>query len=141
MKSALVLFAHGAREAAWAEPFRTIRDTVALSRPDLTVTLAFLELMTPPLGECIAELAATAHQRITIAPLFLGMGGHLKRDLPQLLTTIRKQHPALEIVALPPIGEVQSLLEAIAVWLVNGVPCQDVSNRQDAMAPRAPDRK
>jgi sirohydrochlorin cobaltochelatase len=121
MKSALVLFAHGARDDSWAAPFRTIRDTLSLSRPDLTVRLAFLELMKPPLGQCIAELAATDHRRITVAPLFIGMGGHLRRDLPQLLTTIRDQHPALEIVALPPIGEVQPVLDAISQWLVNGV--------------------
>ena len=47
---------------------------MALSRPDLTVNVAFLELMAPPREECIAELAATAHQRITVRPAVLGMG-------------------------------------------------------------------
>ena len=126
MKSALVLFAHGAREPAWATPFRAIRDKVARSRPDLTVELAFLELMTPPLEECIARLAAGGHSRITVAPLFLGMGGHLKRDLPQLVDGVRERHPALEIVTLPPIGEAEALLEAIAGWLVNDTPRQGV---------------
>ena len=126
MKAALVLFAHGAREAAWAAPFRAIRDKVARSRPDLTVELAFLELMTPALEECIARLAAGGHDRVTVAPLFLGMGGHLKHDLPRLLEGARARHPALEIVALPPIGEADALLEAIARWLVNDTPRQDV---------------
>lgn len=126
MKAALVLFAHGAREAAWAAPFRAIRDKVAAARPDLTVELAFLELMTPALEECIAQLAAGGHRRVTVAPLFLGMGGHLKRDLPQLLDGVRRHHPALEIVTLPPIGEAEALLDAIAGWLVNDAPRQDV---------------
>lgn len=122
MKSALVLFAHGAREPGWAAPFVAVRDKVTAARPDLTVTLAFLELMKPSLEECIASLAASAHQRITVAPLFLGMGGHLKRDLPRVLNGIREQHAALEIVTLPPIGEMESLHDAIAGLLVNGVP-------------------
>ena len=126
MKAALVLFAHGAREAAWAAPFRAIRDKVALSRPDLTVELAYLELMTPALEECIARLAAGGHDRVTVAPLFLGMGGHLKRDLPQLVDGVRRRHPALEIVTLPAIGESDALVDAIARWLVNGAPRQDV---------------
>ena len=126
MKAALVLFAHGAREAAWAAPFRAIRDKVAAARSDLTVELAFLELMTPSLGDCIARLAAGGHGRITVAPLFLGMGGHLKRDLPQLLDGVRQRHPTLEIVTLPPIGEAEALLDVIAGWLVNDAPRHNV---------------
>src|SRR6186713_3590009 len=83
--SALILFAHGAREPGWAEPFRTMRDKVAASRPDLSVELAFLELMSPALGDCVDGLAAAGHERVTVAPLFLAMGGHLKEDLPRLL--------------------------------------------------------
>lgn len=121
-KAALVLFAHGAREAGWAKPFHAIRDKVAKSRPDLTVELAFLELMAPSLEECIARLAASGHRRITVAPLFLGMGGHLRRDLPRLLDGIRRQQPALEIATLPPIGEMEPLLDAVAGLLVNDAP-------------------
>ena len=83
MKSALILFAHGAREAGWAEPFQGVRDRVAASRPDLSVEVAFLELMSPALGECVDRLVAAGHERIAIAPLFLAVGGHLKRDLPR----------------------------------------------------------
>lgn len=122
MKSALVLFAHGARDPEWAVPFLAIQEKVAAARPDLTVKLAFIELMAPPLDECIAGLAESGHRRITIAPLFLGMGGHLKRDLPQLLDAIRRRHPALELLTLPPIGETAALIGAIAGELVNAAP-------------------
>ncbi|MBI1965103.1 MAG: CbiX/SirB N-terminal domain-containing protein [Betaproteobacteria bacterium] len=122
MKSALVLFAHGARDAGWAEPFRAIRSAVAKRRPDLTVELAFLELMQPVLGDCVAQLVHDRHQRITIAPLFLAQGGHLKQDLPKLLKGLIASHPAVEIKVLAPIGEVTELLDAIADWLVNSAP-------------------
>ena len=122
MKSALVLFAHGAREPEWAEPFRAVRDRVAASRPDLTVELAFLELMAPGLGDCVDALAGGGHDRITIAPLFLAMGGHLRHDLPRLLDEIRGRHRALQITMLPPIGEVDALRDAMAGWLVNAAP-------------------
>jgi sirohydrochlorin cobaltochelatase len=120
--SALVLFAHGARDAQWSEPFRAIRQAVAKARPDLTVELAFLELMQPPLGDCIAQLAGSGHRRITVAPLFLAQGGHLKRDLPRLLRDLGAKHPAAKIDVLPPIGEVTELLNAISDWLVNSAP-------------------
>jgi len=122
MKTALVLFAHGAREAEWALPFGAIREKVASSRADLTVELAFLELMKPELEACISRLAASGHRRVTIAPLFLALGGHLRRDLPQLIDGIRDRYGFLDIVVLPPIGEVQTLVEAIAGWLVNAAP-------------------
>jgi sirohydrochlorin cobaltochelatase len=120
--SALVLFAHGARDAQWSDPFRAIRQAVIAARPDLTVELAFLEQMQPPLDDCIAQLVESGHNRITVAPLFLAQGGHLKKDLPRLLRDLVAMHPAAKIDVLPPIGEVTELLNAISEWLVNSAP-------------------
>ena len=121
-KSALVLFAHGARDAQWSEPFRAMQKAVAGRRPGLAVELAFLEIMQPSLGDCVARLASDGHQRIVIAPLFLALGGHLKKDLPRLLKDLGAKHPAADISVLPPIGEVTELLNAISEWLVNSAP-------------------
>jgi sirohydrochlorin cobaltochelatase len=120
--SALVLFAHGARDAQWSEPFRAIRQAVAKRRPDLTVELAFLELMQPPLEDCVEGLVEDGHTRITVAPLFLAQGGHLKKDLPRLLKEVTARHPDTDIEVLAPIGEVTELLNAISEWLVNSTP-------------------
>jgi len=122
MKSALVLFAHGARDGQWSEPFRAIRQMVAEQRPDLTVELAFLELMRPALDDCVAELARTGHASIIIAPLFLAQGGHLKKDLPRLVEGYSTRYPSIQITVLPAIGEVAGLLNAISNWLVNSAP-------------------
>src|SRR5688572_8364586 len=91
VKSALVLFAHGARDEQWADPFRALRKTVSGRRPDLTVELAFLEIMRPALDDCVSQLAASGHRRITVAPLFLAQGGHLKNDLPRLLKALESK--------------------------------------------------
>ena len=122
MKSALVLFAHGARDAQWSEPFRAVRQAVATRRPDLTVELAFLEIMQPALADCVERLVTAGHTRITVAPLFLAQGGHLKKDLPRLLKDLSTRHAAAEITVLPPIGEVTELLDAISTWLVDSAP-------------------
>lgn len=121
-KSALVLFAHGARDSQWSEPFRALQREVSNRRPDLTVELAFLELMEPQLGDCIARLAGGGCKRITIAPLFLAQGGHLKKDLPRLLKDLGAKYPAADISVLPPIGEVTELLNAMAGWLADSAP-------------------
>ena len=120
--SALVLFAHGARDPQWGEPFEAIRQSVAIRRRDLTVEVAFLELMQPDLAECVAKLVHRGHGTITIAPLFLAQGGHLKQDFPRLVTELGARYPGVRISVLPAIGEVPELLEAIAQWLVAETP-------------------
>lgn len=120
--SGLVLFAHGARDPEWAEPFRAIAARVAATRPDLSVKLAFLEFQEPALADAIAGLVADVHRSIRIAPLFMAQGGHLKNDVPKLLDDIRARHPALQLELLPAIGDVAELREAIAGWLISSVP-------------------
>jgi sirohydrochlorin cobaltochelatase len=120
-RAALVLFAHGARDPEWSIPFRNVQRRVAARCPALTVELAFLELMPPALGEVLERLAAAGHARITIAPLFMAQGGHLRQDLPQLLAELRRRHPAIVLDLLPPVGEAEAVLDAISDWLVNTV--------------------
>jgi sirohydrochlorin cobaltochelatase len=57
------------------------------------------------------------HWQITVAPLFMAQGGHLKQDLPKILDAIRAEHRGAEIALLPAIGDVEPILDAIADWL------------------------
>ena len=116
--SALVLFAHGSRDPSWSEPFRVLERKVAEKRPGLAVELAFLEIMQPALPEVVERLAATC-SRITIAPLFMGKGAHVRRDLAELLDACRKRHPDAQITMLPALGEAEPVLDAIGDWLVS----------------------
>jgi sirohydrochlorin cobaltochelatase len=117
-KEAIILFAHGARDPAWAQPFRKIQRTISARQPGIAVELAFLEIMEPPLDKAVAKLVASGRRRITVAPLFMAQGGHLKRDLPKILDAIRGEHPGVEIVLLPAIGDVDAILDAISGWLM-----------------------
>ena len=49
MSNGLILFAHGARDPRWAEPFEAIAAAVRARAPSVDVRLAFLELMAPDL--------------------------------------------------------------------------------------------
>lgn len=119
---ALVLFAHGARDPRWAEPFQRIQSVIRARRPGTIVELAFLELMQPALAEAIDRLVADGHRDITIAPLFMAQGGHLRDDLPKLLDSIRVRHAGVEFKLLPAVGDVDAILNAIADWLVAALP-------------------
>jgi sirohydrochlorin cobaltochelatase len=115
---ALVLFAHGARAAGWAAPFERLRALAAARLPDCSVSLAFLELMTPSLADEVATLAANGVAQVTVVPVFLGQGGHLRRDLPELVERLRAAHPGLSIEVAGPVGEDPGVLAAMADYCV-----------------------
>ena len=114
----IVLFAHGARDPEWARPFEAIRESVRKQRPEYPIVLAFLELMSPTLEEAIATLAGEGASAITVFPLFMAQGGHLKQDLPRILDEIRGSHPHVPISLEPAIGDVPAIREAIAGWIL-----------------------
>jgi sirohydrochlorin cobaltochelatase len=116
---AIVLFAHGSREPEWARPFERLRGLVARQIGGESVELAFLEHMPPSLEEAVARLHARGARHITVLPLFLGAGGHLKRDLPRLLDQLRSAHRDLSLGATPALGEIDPVLESVARWIVN----------------------
>ena len=118
MTRAIVLFAHGARDARWAEPFEAVAARVRAAAPDCTVALAFLELMAPTLTEAAAALVVAGATRIDVVPLFLGTGGHLRRDLPPLVEALRGAHPAVEIRLHAAIGEHPRVVDAMAAAAV-----------------------
>lgn len=117
MSSAIVLFAHGARDPEWAQPFHKIRAHLQQSLPGTPVLLAFLEYMQPTLPDAVAQLAAKGTGTITLVPMFLARGGHLKQDLPELLAQIRRQYPQLNLHVSPAIGEVDAILHGLSDWV------------------------
>ena len=121
MTTALVLFAHGARDPRWAEPFARLRQKVAALRPDAPVTLAFLELMTPDLPTACAAMVAQGAVRIRIVPIFLGQGGHVRQDLPALAAQVQALHPAVSIELATAIGDDDAVLDRIAAVCVGGL--------------------
>lgn len=119
--SALILFAHGARDPRWAAPFNRLRDIVQASRPDIAVAVAFLELMPPSLPDVASDMVAKGCDDMTIVPVFLGQGGHVLRDLPELITQLRASHPSIQIGVAQAVGENPDVLNAIAAYCLNSM--------------------
>ena len=114
----IVLFAHGARDPNWAAPFYRIRSHLLARAPGTPVEIAFLEHMTPDLTRAIGSLADQGVERITLVPLFMGRGGHLQHDLPQLVAQALSAHPGVLVRTTLALGEVDGLLDAIAGWIL-----------------------
>ncbi|TKC83008.1 cobalamin biosynthesis protein CbiX [Trinickia terrae] len=116
----IILFGHGARDPRWAEPFQRLADKLRAARGATAgpVSLAFLELMTPNLPAAVAEQAASGCTRITVVPVFFGQGGHVRRDLPNVIDVCRAAHPGVEIRCAVAAGEDDAVLDAVVQYCV-----------------------
>ncbi len=117
-KDALVLFAHGARDPRWAQPFQKLQAIASGRLPDVHVALAFLELMEPRLQAVVGQLAEQGCTRIRVVPVFLGQGGHVLRDLPPMINELRAAHPQLQLDVADAVGESPAVLDAIAEYCI-----------------------
>jgi len=115
---ALVLFAHGARDARWAQPFQKLQAIASAQRPLVRVELAFLELMEPRLPDLVAQLVGEGYLQISLVPIFLGQGGHILRDLPLLIEELKASHPELVLDVSQAVGESPAVLDAIAQYCI-----------------------
>lgn len=109
----ILLFAHGARDPNWARPFEAVRERVRLAAPEAEVELAFLEFMQPDLQQAGARLAAQC-RLVTVVPLFLGAGGHVRKDVPALLERLSAAHPATTFRLAGAAGEHPLVIQALA---------------------------
>lgn len=114
MKRGLLLFAHGARDPNWALPFEAVVERIRGSAPEVAVALAYLDFMTPGIVEAGDSLAAAGCTRVDVVPLFLGAGGHVRKDLPLLVEHLRQAHPAVQWLLRRTVGEDEAVIAAMA---------------------------
>ena len=111
---AVLLFAHGARDPAWAAPFHALRDALLRAQPERRVEIAYLELMSPSLPDMVAQLAGQGYVEIVVVPVFLGRGGHLRRDCPVLMEQAQALAPRVSLRATPAVGELPAVIAAMS---------------------------
>ena len=110
----LLLFAHGARDPMWARPFEAVARACRAQRGDDRVQLAFLEFMSPGMVAAGRQLAAAGCQAVDVVPLFLGAGGHVRKDIPVLLAELQAAHPDVRWALRPAVGEADAVVQAMA---------------------------
>ena len=114
MKRGLLLFAHGARDPGWALPFEDVADRIRRAAPGVPVELCYLEFMQPGLAEGGHRLAALGCERVDVVPLFLGAGGHVRKDLPALVRDLEDAYPLVQWRLHPAVGELEPVIAAMA---------------------------
>ena len=121
---ALILLAHGARDARWREPFDQVCSIVRRHIADGVVKtygaveISFLEHMSPSFMIAAQSLYAAGYRRIVVAPLFLGVGGHVRSDVPKLIERVQLDCPAIDIQVKPPMAQSHEVLSALVAYSV-----------------------
>ena len=115
---AVILFAHGARDALWARPLHALKAELERIRPQACVRIAFLELQRPSLPEALDELARCGARSIDIAPIFWSQGGHIATDLPPLIEQHMRDHPGSTVRVLPVLADLPGMHEFLALAIL-----------------------
>jgi sirohydrochlorin cobaltochelatase len=113
-RKAVILFAHGARDARWSLTLGELAQRVRARTPDAHVAQAFLEFQPPTLEETIREVLHAGCTQIDIVPVFWASGGHIAYDVPPLLANLRTRYPMIELRLLPVLSELPGMLDFIA---------------------------
>ena len=117
MSTGILLFAHGARDPNWARPLERLKRMLGERMPEAMIEAAFLEHMTPTLEDAASVLVARGATELSVVPVFIANGGHLREDLPRRVEALEAKHPDVPVRIAPPIGEVDTILSAITGWI------------------------
>ena len=110
----IILFAHGSRDPLWRLPIEAVADQIRQMSPGTEVMCAYLELTEPDLPLTVQIMSQRGVSKISVLPMFLGIGKHAREDLPLLMTEIEKAYPQLQFELRKAIGEEPSMTQAMA---------------------------
>ena len=110
----IVLLAHGSRDPRWRAPVEAVAQRVTALDASVRVACAYLELSQPDLRTATAGLVAEGVGVVRVVPLFLGMGKHLREDLPRLLDELRAMHPEVRVESATAAGEEPEVVDLLA---------------------------
>lgn len=129
---AVVLMAHGSRDAEGAKEFLAFANRLAarLARP---IYAGFLELADPPIMSAIDEAIRAGASTIYAIPWLLLGAGHAKNDMPTAIQWARQRHPQIVIRYGCPLNVQPELLGVLADRLVAIDPDQGLGSPTTAV--------
>ncbi len=114
---ALLLMAHGSRNAEARAEYVRIRDALAQRLPGETIVFSVLEFpdsgYLPSIEEGWRRCREAGATRVAALPFFLFPAGHVREDLPGKLEQARDRVGPAELDALPPLGPADELLDVL----------------------------
>lgn len=114
MENLVILLAHGSRDPLWAKTFEDFTKSARAKHSN--TRLAYMELCTPSLEQAVNEGVKSGFCSISVLPLFLAQGKHLRYDVPKMLKQYEIKHN-IEIKLLAPLGEQAELATAVELFI------------------------
>ncbi|MCL6570518.1 MAG: sirohydrochlorin chelatase [Bacillus sp. (in: Bacteria)] len=111
---AILYIGHGTRSKKGAEEAVSFIKRV-MARIDVPIQeISFLELTNPGIEEGFRQCVERGATEITVIPLFLLAAGHIKKDIPHALVSIREKYPTIQVHVIEPFGVQGKILNGIA---------------------------
>lgn len=99
----LLVVGHGSRDPSANVEFEALVQAYRERRPDLSMSLGYVELAEPCLSLALAQAASDA-ESVVVLPLFLFAAGHVKNDIPLALAEARRDFPQVRFHAARVLG-------------------------------------
>jgi sirohydrochlorin ferrochelatase len=114
MTTALLLIAHGSRQAPANEDLRDIAERLrALGHYDI-IEPSFLELAEPTIDQAARRCVEQGASRVILLPYFLSAGVHVQRDLQEHRDRLARAFPEAAFALAEPMGRHPLLVEIVA---------------------------
>lgn len=115
---AVLLMAHGSRDAEARAEYRRIHEALAKRLTPVPVVFAVLEFPgedgLPSIQEGWQQCLESGARRVVAVPFFLFPAGHVREDLPTELQAARETGRWADIDFLPPLGPADEILDVVA---------------------------
>jgi sirohydrochlorin ferrochelatase len=111
---AILYIGHGTRSKKGAVEIRAFIERVKARMEIPIQELSFLELTEPLIEEGFETSVKQGATEIDVVPLFLLAAGHIKRDIPEALSSLIAKYPTIPVKIKNPFGVQEIILDALA---------------------------
>ena len=120
-RPALLVVGHGSRLTSANRLLGAVARDLRRRFPGRIVEACYLEAARPRVLEAIAGCVRRGAARILLVPYFLYLGGHVRRDLPDLAARGRRLHAGVRIRIAPHLGADGRLVSVAAARALRGL--------------------
>lgn len=114
MKTGIIILSHGSRLPEAQATLQRITAMVSAGVEErFIVEGAALQFNQPDLPAAIARVVEKGARQVVVVPLFLYLGLHMQRDIPEILAEERNRYPGVQISMAEHIGADPRLLDII----------------------------
>ena len=114
MKTAIVILGHGSRSEGADDSILQVAARIRKNGSYEMVVHAFLQYASPSLSDVLEDCIRQQVAKVVVVPFFMQSGAHVSTDIPELLRTVKKKHPHLELVVTDYVGGHPFMVDIIA---------------------------